>query len=156
MPNALAESLQQLVSGLMSAAQAQGIDQLIELDLSLSQARTLLVLGPAAEPLPIHRIACDIGLSVAAAGRNVDRLLALGLVSRTENPEDRRVKLVALTDDGRAVLATHFAPKRAALRAFSERLPADQAEALDAAIRGALATGALHPEAPTDPAGEPT
>ncbi len=40
-------------------------------------------------------------ISSAAASQNIERLVQSGLVERAEDPEDRRVRQVALTDKGR-------------------------------------------------------
>lgn len=143
MSESLSAALGELLGGLMASVQSDRIDQLIELDLSLSQARILLIMGQRPEPWPIHRIAEEVGLSLASAGRNIDRLVALDLLSRTENPEDRRVKLIDVTKTGRQAIAQHFAPKVAAVEAFAEALPAPVAADLEVAIRDALDTGAL-------------
>lgn len=154
MSERLASTLEEFLTRIARSTQTGGIDRLVELDLTLSQARTMLILGLAREPWPLSRIAEELGLSQASTGRNVDGLVALDLVSRTENPDDRRVKLVALTEAGRAAMDAHYAPKRAAVRAFTERLPAHLAGDLEAAIRGALDSGACDHQAPDD-AGEP-
>lgn len=149
----LAATLEEFLTQIARTTQAGGIDRLVELDLTLTQARTMLILGIAREPWPLSRIADELGLSQASTGRNVDGLVDLDLVSRTENPDDRRVKLVALTDAGRAAMDAHYAPKRAAVRAFTERLPADLADDLEAAIRGALDCGACTHQASETNAG---
>src|SRR5581483_9559031 len=43
----------------------------------------------------------------------VDALEARGLLERRPNPNDRRARALYLTDDGRALLASAFAGKRA-------------------------------------------
>ncbi|CAL9576580.1 hypothetical protein SUDANB120_04962 [Streptomyces sp. enrichment culture] len=45
-----------------------------------------------------------LGVSKQAAGKTVDRLLALGYAERTDDPHDARRKLVRLTPRGRAAL----------------------------------------------------
>src|SRR5690606_37449378 len=79
----------------------EGVDRLAELDLTLAQARVLFSVVRRSEPQPIHTIAGELGLSMTAAGRNVDRLVRLGLLTREESPTDRRVKLVGPADEGR-------------------------------------------------------
>lgn len=74
---------------------------MVELDLSISQFRCLILLGQHAEALPINELADRLDLTLATAGRNVDRLVAHGLVERREDPQDRRVRLVSLSDTGR-------------------------------------------------------
>jgi MarR family 2-MHQ and catechol resistance regulon transcriptional repressor len=64
-------------------------------------------------PLPVNAIATDIHITSGSMTTAVDRLAARGLVKRTENPTDRRSRLVRLTSDGRALIegsyATHAA-----------------------------------------------
>jgi MarR family 2-MHQ and catechol resistance regulon transcriptional repressor len=42
----------------------------------------------------------------------VDRLAKRGLVERTNHPEDRRARLVSLTDEGRKLIRAAFARHR--------------------------------------------
>ncbi len=43
----------------------------------------------------------DFGVTTAAVSQMLDRLVSLGLVTRAEDPEDRRAKRIALTERGR-------------------------------------------------------
>jgi DNA-binding MarR family transcriptional regulator len=42
----------------------------------------------------------ELGVTLAAASQTIDRLVNLGLISRSEDPQDRRVKQLALTEKG--------------------------------------------------------
>jgi DNA-binding MarR family transcriptional regulator len=75
-----------------------------ELDLTLSQIRTLHVLARVREEASLKELADDIGLSLAATSRSVDALVHRGLVTRTENAADRRLKAVRATDEARALV----------------------------------------------------
>jgi DNA-binding MarR family transcriptional regulator len=44
------------------------------------------------------------GVTSAAASQAVDRLVGLGLIERTEDPDDRRAKRLALTQKGRTLI----------------------------------------------------
>lgn len=46
-----------------------------------------------------------MGVTSAAASQLLERLVQQGLVLRTEDPNDRRSKLIALTDKGREILS---------------------------------------------------
>ena len=124
--------------GIMADSQAEGFDRLGELELTLAQVRTLFVVGRAARPLPITVIAERVGLSLTAAGRSVERLVRLHLVSREECAGDRRVKLVALTEAGHQVIRDQLAAKRSALARFVEQVTPEHREALHRALRAAL------------------
>jgi DNA-binding MarR family transcriptional regulator len=52
----------------------------------------------------VHDIAEKMDFTGAAASQLVDRLVQAGLAERTENPEDRRAREVALSAKGHAVI----------------------------------------------------
>jgi DNA-binding MarR family transcriptional regulator len=144
-PADLYGALEEFLMRLMKVAESDGMDALIELDLSFSQARMLFLLTKTGEPMPIHAIAEALGLSVAAAGRNVDQLLRLDVVERQESTVDRRVKLVSLTPVGEKLALHHMESKRESIRAFTRALPAEQREQLHGALTTVLAGDALCP-----------
>jgi DNA-binding MarR family transcriptional regulator len=139
----LFELLEQFLRRMFSLAETNAMDSLVELDISLPQARTMFVLAHIAEPVPISEIARRLGLSQAAAGRNVDQLVQLGVVERRESPDDRRVKLVSLSTRGFEIADQHIEHKRQAIRAVVERLPAEDRDRLTAALRPILAGDCL-------------
>ena len=96
----LYECLQEFLRRMFSLAEAEATDLLVDLDVSLSHARTMFVLAHVAEAVPIGEVARRLGLSQAAAGRTVDQLVRLGIVERQESADDRRVKLVSLSPRG--------------------------------------------------------
>jgi DNA-binding MarR family transcriptional regulator len=68
-------------------------------DLSLSQVNTLFYLhhrGPGS----VNDLAEHLGVTKAAVSQLLDPLIASGLAQRSENPADRRSKLIALTEKG--------------------------------------------------------
>lgn len=70
-----------------------------ESDLSLSQVNTLFRLyhrGPGS----VNDLAAHLGITKAAVSQLLDHLISAGLAQRSENPEDRRSKLIALTEKG--------------------------------------------------------
>ena len=107
------------------------MDNLIELDLTFSQVRMLFALVQHGEPLPINEVAERLRLSVAAAGRNVDQLVKLGLVVRREDERDRRVKRVSLSEAGHKVATQHIECKRDQLRRFAWRVPEIERDSAD-------------------------
>lgn len=148
----LQEALEQFLMRCMSSAEAQGIDRLLELELSISQAKTLFVLAQASEPLAIHSIAAHIRLSVAATGRNIDSLVKMRLVERREDENDRRVKLVTITSAGHEVADHHLEARRTALRSMVARLTPDQADRLQQALQPILVGDPLRAESQENPA----
>ena len=59
-------------------------------------------------PLPVNVIGPKVNLTPGSISVAVDRLLAKGLVSRTESSEDRRVRVVALSPRGKSVITPIF------------------------------------------------
>lgn len=75
-------------------------------DLGLSQA-SWLAIGSLAKygPVPQTELARLLGIEDPSMVAMVDRMVKAGHMERQPSPTDRRVKLVALTDSGRAVYA---------------------------------------------------
>ncbi len=59
----------------------------------------------------VHDIGRQFEVSAGAASQLVDRLVQGGLVVRTEDPEDRRVRRIALSDQGRAFIQKGIAER---------------------------------------------
>ena len=74
-----------------------------ETGLSFSQINILMRLNHAGNS-GVSEIGDQLGITNAAASQAVDRLVHLGLIKRTEDPDDRRAKKLALTPDGRALI----------------------------------------------------
>lgn len=138
-PARLAEDLQRFFARVMKGDQGELFALIAELDLTLPQMRCLFVLDASERALALTAVAPMMGLSVAAAGRAVDGLVRNGLVSRSEDPLDRRVKRLALTADGRAALERINAARLAGLRRFAETLGDAEREGLAAALAAVFA-----------------
>lgn len=151
-PEDVAELIEEFLRRLCSGGEASSMTTFADVDLSFSQVRTLMVLAAADRALPIHRIAEQLGLTLASAGRNVERLLREGFVRREEDAGDRRVKLVRLTAAGGDLVARHFECHRATLTDLTERLPAADRVRVAAALAPILESGLLAPAAAADPA----
>jgi DNA-binding MarR family transcriptional regulator len=83
----------------------------------------------------LTELAPQMGLSVAAAGRAVDGLVRHGFVSRTEDPDDRRIKRLAVTEHGQAALERLTEARLVGLRRFAGTLGDAQREALSDALQ---------------------
>jgi DNA-binding MarR family transcriptional regulator len=75
-----------------------------EVELTMSQFRALLFIR-AGQPISVTSIAAALDMRLGAASALVNRLDRLGLVSRAENPLDRRQTLVTVTAAGESMLA---------------------------------------------------
>ncbi|WP_051425998.1 MarR family winged helix-turn-helix transcriptional regulator [Jiangella gansuensis] len=133
-------SLEEFLRQIGCARAESDLNSMVELDLSISQLRCLVVLARHAEPIPINEIADAVDLTLATAGRNVDRLVTHGLVARREDPSDRRIRRVSLSDRGRDVIADVDAARRSALLAFARSLNPSDRERLHAALGPIVST----------------
>ena len=59
-------------------------------------------------PLPVNIIGPKVHLTAGSISVAVDRLLEKGWVSRVESPDDRRVRIVALTKTGKDLIVPIF------------------------------------------------
>ena len=123
----------------MKGDQGELFALIAELDLTMPQMRGLFVIDDADHALALTELAPQMGLSVAAAGRSVDGLVRNGLVSRTEDPADRRIKRLALTDAGRAALERIGEARLVGLRRFAETLGDAERDALAKALEAVFA-----------------
>ena len=133
-PGQLAADLQRFFHRAMKGDQGELLALVAELDLTMPQIRGLFVLDNSDRALALTELAPLMGLSVAAAGRAVDGLVRNGLVSRTEDAEDRRIKRLALTGPGRAALERLTEARLVGLRRFAETLGDAEREALAGAL----------------------
>lgn len=76
----------------------------MEIDLTLPQLRTLLILAEEG-PLVIGQVALRMGVGLSTGGHLVDRLVQAGLAERMEDSEDRRRTLARLTPRGEDLYA---------------------------------------------------
>jgi DNA-binding MarR family transcriptional regulator len=108
-----------------------------ESGLSMTQCKALLELGglgEEAEPRQVSDLAECFGVSVPSMSRAVDGLVKGGLATRLEDPDDRRVRRVAITAGGKELVDTLLLVRQAGLEAFANGLTAAQRRKLDAAI----------------------
>jgi DNA-binding MarR family transcriptional regulator len=112
--------------------------QLIEESgLSLTQCKVLLELAgldEASEPRHVRELADAFGVSPPSMSRAVDSLVREGLASRIEDPDDRRVRRVAITDKGKRIVDNLIVVRQAGMEAFAASLSATQRRKLDAAV----------------------
>jgi len=112
-----------------------------ESGLSMTQCKALLELGglgEAAEPRQVSELAERFGVSVPSMSRAVDALVRNKLATRLEDPDDRRVRRVAITDKGKQLVDTLLLVRQAGLEAFAQSLTAAQRRKLDAAVESLM------------------
>jgi MarR family transcriptional regulator, organic hydroperoxide resistance regulator len=113
-----------LMMQLVWAQRGRFIESVGELGLSPMQAHALRFLE---RPVPMSELAETLWCDASNVTGIVDRLEARGLVERRPSPDDRRVKLLRLTDEGETLRARVVermerpAPELAALGADEQR-----------------------------------
>ncbi len=89
---------------MMRRFKASAIGGWMEIELTLPQLRTLLILAEEG-PLVIGQIAQRLGVGLSTGGHLVDRLVQAGLAERAEDAGDRRRTLARLTPAGEELYA---------------------------------------------------
>jgi DNA-binding MarR family transcriptional regulator len=108
------------------------------LELTISQTKLLHFLNETGPELSLGEAADQLQVSLAAASRLVDDLVRRGMVERHEDPADRRMKRVRLTESGRAAIHRMNSARLSGLEEFvstlTERERAKLADALAALL----------------------
>ena len=115
-----------------------------EIDLSLAESVVMRSLQRC--PLSVAEVGACLYISHSAASRAVDRLVRDGLVSRQENPEDRRQKQLTLTPKGEAMVGKMEAIFAAQMKPLVATLSVEEREQLRGLMARMLAAhAAAHP-----------
>lgn len=131
----LTRDLAALVAHLMrSAGGSEMLRALEENELSLSQLKAMHALFDCEEELSLKEIAERLGLSLPAVSRSVEAMVGRGLLTRTEDTDDRRVKRVGLTAEGSRLVQGLIAVRVAGLQGFVDSLSDAEREALAGAL----------------------
>lgn len=108
-----------------------------ESGLSITQSKALLELGGLGEETEarqVSELAETLGVSVPSMSRAVDGLVKKRLATRVEDPDDRRVRRVAITANGKKIVDTLVVVRQAGMETFAASLTAAQRRKLDAAV----------------------
>jgi DNA-binding MarR family transcriptional regulator len=108
------------------------------LELTLTQIKLLHHLDDAVEPISLKYAAELVHVSLPAASRTVDDLVRRGFAGRDEDPEDRRMKRVTITDQGRTVIHRLNAARLNGLQQFVDHLTDTERDALAGALEQLL------------------
>ncbi len=101
--------------------------------LSFSQINILMRLFHG-ESTTVSEIGDLLGVTNAAASQAVDRLVVLGLIERTEDPDDRRTKRLALTQTGRTTIEKGIEARSQWVEGITDALDPDQQEMIISAL----------------------
>jgi len=86
-------------------------------------------------PLPVNTIGPIVDLTPGSISTAVDRLFAKGLVTRVESSEDRRVRIIALTQRGRELIVPAFRKHSAQMKKVFSELSAEELCGLEVALK---------------------
>jgi DNA-binding MarR family transcriptional regulator len=111
-----------------------------EQSIGLTDLKLLHALAQSPTEPTVKELSERMGLSLPGASRAADALLRRGWVERREDEQDRRMKRLTITDDGRALLRTVEEARLAGLEALIATLPAEDLDRLSAAIAPILTT----------------
>jgi DNA-binding MarR family transcriptional regulator len=104
------------------------------LELTLTQIKLLHHLEDQDRELTLKEGAQLVHVSLPAASRMVDDLVRRGFVERHEDVEDRRMKRVRLTDDGRSAIRRLNAARLTGLEQFLQTLTDGERQPLARAL----------------------
>lgn len=135
----LAQDLAAFLGYLLKSAGGDYYRTVAELDLSLTQLKALHVLDAPDAEETVKSLAGRLGISLPAASRAVEGLHQRGLVERQEDAEDRRMKRVSATAEGRRATRTLHDARLSGLEDFAATLTPVQQRRLSGALAPVLA-----------------
>ena len=130
----LAAELLELWHHLMRGSSEQMYALIAELDISITQMKTLHVLAEGGSEVSVKELSDRLGLSLPGASRIVDALMRRGWLERREDPDDRRMKRIGITDAGRVVLERIETARLAGLENYAASLTPEQRTRLSSAL----------------------
>ena len=86
-------------------------------------------------PLPVNTIGPIVDLTPGSISIAVDRLFAKGLVTRVESTEDRRIRIVALTPRGKALIDSAFRKHSGQMKRVFSELSTEELRGLEVALK---------------------
>jgi DNA-binding MarR family transcriptional regulator len=135
----LTRDMYALASFLMRSSHVGTFNRVAELDLSFTQIKALCTMDLDASEPSVKGLAEAMKVSLPAMSRAVDGLYERGMVDRYEDPVDRRMKRICLTESGRAVTSTLNEARLIGMQAFLTSLSEEESQALGQALQLILA-----------------
>jgi len=130
----LASELLELWHHLMKGSSQHLYALIAELDISITQMKTLHALTDTDREVSVKELSDRLGLSLPGASRMVDTLLRRGWVERGEDPEDRRIKRIGITDAGRGIVDRIETARLVGLEQYAAALTPEQRTTLSTAL----------------------
>jgi DNA-binding MarR family transcriptional regulator len=139
-PQTLAPAMREWAHIFMRRSMSDFVRFAREAGLSMQQFSALLILQHRGAQ-GVSDLGEHLGVSSAAASQMIDRLVQQGLLSRDEDPSDRRVRQVALTARGKELIDKSMQARRAWIDGLARVLTPEEQQAIAAAL-GRLADAA--------------
>lgn len=133
-PEQFIEALRSWAEAFMRQSMHGAIQYAKQNHMSMSQLGAMLHISRMGA-CAVADISEDLGVTSAAVSQLVDRLVDQGLVSRDEDPADRRAKRIELTARGTKVLQQAMEARQAWFRALASSLTAAERAAAAATLR---------------------
>ena len=83
----------------------------------------------------VSEIGDDLGVTSAAASQMLERLVQNGLVTRGEDPHDRRAKQIVLTESGRETIRNSMEAQQRWFAALADSMSAEERELAISSLR---------------------
>jgi DNA-binding MarR family transcriptional regulator len=110
-----------------------------ESGLTFAQMKVLVELEtPDEDARTVTALSEELGISAASASRAADGLVRKKLATRLEDPDDRRVRRLALTAKGQRLAGRIISARLATLEDFTGSLEPDERQKLESALDALL------------------
>ncbi len=129
----LVRALQDWIGVVMRRSMRSILLFLKENELSMSQVGALFQINHGSSN--VSDIGEGLGISIAASSQMLERLVQQGLVLRLEDPQDRRVKQLGLTEKGRRIVRASVHARLGWLQAMVADLTERERDQVAGAIR---------------------
>jgi len=116
------ESIIGLINNLMLSTKAHEPHPWLHLELTREQLRVMFLLSFKGRSSP-GEAAASFGVPKANVTSIIDRLVEKGLISRQENPDDRRSYILSLTEAGKSQVERLREIGAAKIKGVLERMP---------------------------------
>ena len=88
--------------------------------------RVLMLLSQSAEPFTMGELSSELGVPMSTATRIVDGLVRGGMAERVQDPNDRRVVRVGMSQDGRELYETGMGYSRQRITSLLKDFTAEE------------------------------
>lgn len=122
------------------------VEQLLQINLTIQQLKILTILATDEHGSTGAYLSERLGVSLASISGILDRLEALDMIIRMEDPHDRRVRRLHATARGRASIQELLTQQPRLFEEAIERIPLADLRALNQGMRAVLRASAPEDE----------